>query len=839
MLMKEQVFDVILSMYDLPGMKGIDLVRAVRANGCDAPIIFYDRMEEMKRATEVQERKKGETTSFSDLPLVVGTLFRPEQRSHQIETLFRTLADRTTIAILVQCNGKLIYANHAAEELTGYDRKELQLIDPLTLVHPAEREEVRTQGWQRLEDSCPAERYSLRIVQKAGMERLVEITTERCTAAENQVLIISACDLKNTDEISCSPCSSVPDLYFWTGADGAPEGLEGTPQNTGIDLDEEFSRNKALIAALLETTKDGILATDTSGRPIACNGVFRTMWGIPGTPFLDRGDLLEVIAAHLKNPEEWCDLIRKDTCRPGTVSEGVVECTDGRSIAYLSAPQKIGDEITGMVWSFSDITRARETGNAVLEREHFFIVLLNAIRDGVLILSKNGRVRYANSAAGELFGLPCAGDCVGRNILEFVHQDSIHALFRDLLSIRGGSDAIPAEYALITPSGEVRQVESLSSSILWNEEKAIAFTLRDITERKQAETAAQESADLNRALIDGLPEYIFVLGGEGKVVFTNPAAEAALGCTPGAMAGKTMRSFIAESSLQDFDAAGQEAFAGQKPRSFEIGIKTVTGEVLQVTLRAAPITFRNQDAVLLLLTDLTERLILEKELEYHARELKRFSESLTRINEKLTIMNSITRHDILNQLTVLLGYLEIAAEESNEPGTLESLDKMKLAAQNIREQLEFARDYQDLGVQEPQWFNVRRQVTRLRHDGVTINTTIQKIEVFADPLFERVFYNLLDNAVRHGNNVTKIRVTIRPEEDGTLTIVWEDNGIGVREDAKEKIFKRGYGSNTGLGLFLCREILAITGMTIHECGEYGKGARFEIRVPREGYRGED
>jgi signal transduction histidine kinase len=56
-------------------------------------------------------------------------------------------------------------------------------------------------------------------------------------------------------------------------------------------------------------------------------------------------------------------------------------------------------------------------------------------------------------------------------------------------------------------------------------------------------------------------------------------------------------------------------------------------------------------------------------------------------------------------------------------------------------------------------------------------------------------------------------------------------------DLKEKIFDKGYGKHTGFGLFLAREILAITGITIHETGLYGKGARFEIKVPKGKYRG--
>jgi len=70
----------------------------------------------------------------------------------------------------------------------------------------------------------------------------------------------------------------------------------------------------------------------------------------------------------------------------------------------------------------------------------------------------------------------------------------------------------------------------------------------------------------------------------------------------------------------------------------------------------------------------------------------------------------------------------------------------------------------------------------------------------------------------------------------TLVIACEDDGIGIGAGEKEMIFERGYGKNTSFDLFLIREILAITGMTIRETREPGKGARFEISVPCGPYR---
>jgi len=116
-----------------------------------------------------------------------------------------------------------------------------------------------------------------------------------------------------------------------------------------------------------------------------------------------------------------------------------------------------------------------------------------------------------------------------------------------------------------------------------------------------------------------------------------------------------------------------------------------------------------------------------------------------------------------------------------------------------------------------------------------INEIPANLEVFADPLIVKVFFNLLDNSIRHGQRVTEIRVASHQSGDN-LVVVWEDNGVGIAMEDKELIFGRGFGKNTGLGMFLVREILSLTGITIRETGTPLEGARFEITVPRGTYR---
>jgi PAS domain S-box-containing protein len=214
-------------------------------------------------------------------------------------------------------------------------------------------------------------------------------------------------------------------------------------------------------------------------------------------------------------------------------------------------------------------------------------------------------------------------------------------------------------------------------------------------------------------------------------------------------------------------------------------------------------------------------------------------EALTQANKKLNLLNNVTRHDILNQLTALLGYIEISKQDTSDPRLMKYLVKEETAANAIRNQILFTRDYQNIGVYSPHWHNVAETVSlataSMDTRGIIVRANIPPLEVYADPLLEKVFYNLIENALRHGEHVTEI--TIRTvERADSLDIIIEDNGIGIPDAEKEKIFRREYYKNTGFGLFLSREILAISNLSIKETGTEGKGARFIIGIPREHFR---
>jgi signal transduction histidine kinase len=221
-------------------------------------------------------------------------------------------------------------------------------------------------------------------------------------------------------------------------------------------------------------------------------------------------------------------------------------------------------------------------------------------------------------------------------------------------------------------------------------------------------------------------------------------------------------------------------------------------------------------------------------------EHKQVEQALQLANKKLNLMAEITRHDIRNKLTVLGGYLSLLKEYPPRSQASMYVDKLMETTTIIAQHIEFTRLYQNLGVVPPSWQNVQtvflRACTHVELHQLRIQSDLENVEIFADPLLERVFFNQIDNTLRYGGpKKTCISLAAHETGDG-LTITIEDDGVGIPPQDKEKIFRRGFGKNTGLGLFLAREILSITGIVLRETGEYLQGARFELFIPKGSYR---
>lgn len=272
------------------------------------------------------------------------------------------------------------------------------------------------------------------------------------------------------------------------------------------------------------------------------------------------------------------------------------------------------------------------------------------------------------------------------------------------------------------------------------------------------------------------------------------------------------------------------------------------GRIQRITITPFELPDGKERAIIAVedVTAITEQVLryrqIKDQVQHELEEKKKTERALAIAISKLSTLSSITRHDMNNILIAFEGYLSLALKENPEKRIVTYLEKMKRAADVMRNHIAFARDYQEMGNSLPTWFRIDTLVTSLGEgpifSGITFTIETGTLEVLADPLIVKAIYNLIENAVRHGEHTSIITVRSLAIEDGIM-IILEDNGKGVPMQFKGRIFDRGFGSNTGLGLFLVREILGITGMQIVETGVEGKGARFEIRIPAGQFRYQD
>jgi PAS domain S-box-containing protein len=349
--------------------------------------------------------------------------------------------------------------------------------------------------------------------------------------------------------------------------------------------------------------------------------------------------------------------------------------------------------------------------------------------------------------------------------------------------------------------------------------------IRDITERKRAENTLRESEKKYRSFVEDVMGIFYQTDREGRLIYASPTAPHYLGYSSiEELIGRPIISFWANPGERDAMIA-QMREKGYV-RDYEVNILKKDQTVLQVSVSSR---FRHGETgevggVEGVIRDSTEQ--------------KRYEQALKLTNQKLNLMNVITWHDIQNKITGLRGYAELSKTFVTEGTLKQFVEREEEILKTIDKELQYTKEYQQIGVRPPQWIAIPELVERiasLKAVPLPLVLDIHSLEIYCDPVIEHVFSSLIDNTLQHGEKATSIRLRYRETAQG-LVLIYEDDGIGVPYERKRELFLRGVGSTTWFSLFFAHDILEISGMTIEETGIPGMGARFEIIVPRGSYR---
>jgi PAS domain S-box-containing protein len=254
---------------------------------------------------------------------------------------------------------------------------------------------------------------------------------------------------------------------------------------------------------------------------------------------------------------------------------------------------------------------------------------------------------------------------------------------------------------------------------------------------------------------------------------------------------------------------------------FETEHKRKDGTIVPVEINAHVITLLGRKVTLSVVRDISER--------------KKHEQALRIANQKLNLMNIVAWHDVYNKITGLRGYVELSKEHITNKKAQDFLAREEEVLEMIQQQIAYTKEYQKIGEKPPRWQkfgSILKDLFIAEVSGsIHVTNDAENLELYADPVIEKVFWHLIDNSKKHGGNVTEIRFSARESAYG-CTLVYEDNGVGIPEDKRESLFTKSFGKMTGFDLFFVHDILDIYGMNIDETGEPGKGARFEIKIPK-------
>ena len=483
---------------------------------------------------------------------------------------------------------------------------------------------------------------------------------------------------------------------------------------------------------------------------------------------------------------------------------------------YSPSPQDL-EILSFLAQAIAIEDQRRVAGQKLQESEERFRTILNSMQSGVVVIDAHThRILDANPKALEMIGV------TSESVLGSVcHQFICPAELGKCPVTDLGQAVESSERVLLTGSGAKRSIhKSVIRTVLGGKDVLIESFV-DITERKHAEEMLRESEEKYRTLFDSAGDSIFIHNEEGKILAFNTLASERLGYTTPELMSLTVKDVDSETDAQQ--APERIARVMEHANlSFETMHRSKDGSLIPNEVSARHITWEGQPAVMSICRDITKR--------------RRAEESLQQANKKLNLLSGITRHDIKNQLVALHGFLELLQNKSSDPALDQYISRITEAGNRIAEMIEFTREYDMVGVMAPVWQDCRTLVDAMTKDAplgeiIVKNDILTGTLVYVDPMIAKVFYNLMDNAVRYGGKITTIRFSVQ-ESGEERVILCEDNGEGVPANEKDRIFDRGIGKNTGLGLALSREILHITGITIRETGEPGKGARFEMTVPK-------
>jgi|GEM_PF-1264953 len=713
-----------------------------------------------------------------------------ERALRESEETFRHLAERSLDGIFAyDRRGRFTYASPAVRRIAGYEPEEIEgtFFGRYILMRDLPK---TLSTFARLMMGKPVEAVQFRVKRKDGEVRTVEV---------NAVPVMEEGRI--------------------TGAQGNIRDITETTETR-----QRLRESEERYAMLFEQSNDAIMILDLTGKIVDVNDRYETIFSrreedIVGRRFSDLDidyslstkDIFQKIETLITRRElDDFEITVQDRVTDETftvnVKANLIKLPEGRFIQTV----------------IRDVTDRKRAERELRYQRKYFEALFNDSPEAIASLDVHNHVITVNRAFEELFGYT-AGELQGKNIDDVIVPEHLQKEGRNISERVERGEIVRRESVRRSKTGEMIPVSILGAPVVIDDRQEGIFGIyRDISARVTAEQALRESEEQYREMVENINDVLYTTDMEGMITYISPVIEQLSGFVPEEIIGNVFTDFIHEDDVPRVRQRFKQIISGGRdgrPSPDEYRIVLKSGDVRWVRTSSRPV-FEDGMVVGLrgVMTDVTDR--------------RQAEQKIAELNDTLRLLNKIMRHDILNDLQIARSSLELYDEEA-EPALYEK------AIRRMRHAVELINRMRGLESLVASGEELRPVDLREVAEDIAADCTVEcrvagKAVVMADDALYSVLQNLVHNAMVHGR-ADMVDISMRCN-DATCEILVADNGVGIPDSLKDRVFGEGYShgdaGGTGLGLYIVKQTVERYGGSVAVEDNEPRGTVFVLRLRR-------